>query len=108
MAEPTVVDIPHSLGREVARQLLRDNIGDMGRHIPGGVADLQTSWPTSDRMIIEIVAMNQRVTATVDIEDTLVRATFVLPGMLGMLSGLIATAVRREGGKLLLPSPDKA
>ena len=107
MAEPTVVDIPHSLGREVARQRLRDNIGDMGRHIPGGVVDLQTSWPTPDRVVIEIAAMNQRVTATLDIEDTLVRATFVLPGMLGMMSGLIAAAVRREGGQLLLPR-DKA
>lgn len=103
MAEPTVVDIPHSLGRDVARQRLRDNIGDMGRHIPGGVADLQTHWPTPDRMVLEIAAMGQRITATLDIEETLVRATFTLPGLLGMMGGLIAAAVRREGGKLLLP-----
>ncbi len=103
MAEPTVVDIPHSLGRDAARQRLRDNVGDMGRHIPGGVADLQTRWPTPDRMVLEIAAMGQRITATLDIEDTLVRATFTLPGLLGMMSGLIAAAVRREGGQLLLP-----
>lgn len=103
MAEPTIVEIPHSLGREVARQRLRDNIGDMAKHIPGGIADMQTSWPTPDRLVIDLLATGQRVTATLDIEDRLVRASFVLPGMLGMLSGLIAAAVKREGGQLLLP-----
>ena len=103
MADPTIVEIPHSLGREVARQRLRDNIGDMAKHIPGGIADMQTSWPTPDRLVIELLATGQRVTATLDIEDRLVRASFVLPGMLGMLGGLIAAAVKREGGQLLLP-----
>lgn len=105
MATPTIVDIPHSLGREVAKQRLRDNIGDLGRHIPGGIGGLQTSWPSPDRMVVELAAMGQRVTATLDIDDAVVRATFVLPGMLSFMAGAIASAVRREGGQLLLPKP---
>ncbi|MFZ4689087.1 MAG: polyhydroxyalkanoic acid system family protein [Polymorphobacter sp.] len=102
----TTVDIPHNLGREVARQRLRDNVGDIGRHIPGGVADLQTTWRDADTMFIELAAMGQRVSVTLDIEDRLVRASFVLPGMLGFMAGAIAAAVKREGSKLLLPGPD--
>ena len=103
MTTPTVVDIPHNLGREAAKQRLRDNIGDLGRHIPGGIGELQTRWPGPDRMVIELAAKGQRVTATLDIEDTVVRATFVLPGMLSFMAGAIASAVRREGSQLLLP-----
>jgi hypothetical protein len=103
MAVPTVVDIPHSLGREVARQRLRDNIGSLGRHIPGGLAAMETSWPSPDRMALTVTAMGQQITATLDVEDRLVRASFVLPGMLGMMGGLIAAAVEREGSRLLLP-----
>ena len=103
MAVPTVVEIPHRLGRETARQRLRDNIGDIGRHIPGGVAALETDWPTPDRLTVTITAMGQQVTATLDVEDALVRASFVLPGLLGMMGGVISAALRREGARLLLP-----
>ncbi len=103
MGTPTVVDIPHNLGREVARQRLRDNIASMGRHVPGGIAAVETSWPSPDRMALTVIAMGQQITATLDIEDRLVRASFILPGMLGMMGGMIAAAVEREGSRLLLP-----
>ena len=103
MANPTIVDIPHSLGRDEARRRLNDNIGDLARHIPGGIGEIQTRWSGADRMTIELTAIGQRVTATLDIEDALVRVSFVLPGLLGVMGGAIAAAVRREGGQLLLP-----
>ncbi len=105
MANPTIVDIPHRLGRDVARQRLQAGVGDLGKHIPGGVADLQSSWPQPDRMIIDVVAMGQRLTATLDVEDQVVRVSFVLPGMLSFLAGTIEAAVRRKGDQLLLEKP---
>ncbi len=102
----TTVDIPHSLGRAAAKARLQANIGQLAAHVPGGVAAVQTRWPGPDRMVIELAALGQVVTATLDIEDRLVRASFDLPGMLGFMAGAIAAAVRREGEKLLLPSPD--
>lgn len=103
MAAPTIVDIPHTLGREGAKARLRANVGNLGDHIPGGVAALESSWPSADRMVIELVAMGQRLTVTLDVEDTLVQATFTLPGMLGFMANAIAGAVRKKGGQLLLP-----
>lgn len=99
----TVVDIPHDLGREVARQRLRDNVGDIGRHIPGGIAELATNWPTPDQLVIGLTAMGQRLSATIDIEDDVVHISFVLPGMLSFMAGAITAAVRHKGGQLLLP-----
>ncbi|PZN94712.1 MAG: hypothetical protein DCF31_08695 [Alphaproteobacteria bacterium] len=99
----TTVDIPHNLGRDVARRRLRDNVGDLGRHIPGGVASLETRWPMEDQLVIDLTAMGQSVGATIDIEDSVVRVSFVLPGMLSFMGGAIAAAVRREGSQLLLP-----
>ena len=102
MAKPTIVDIPHQLGREAAKQRLRAEVGSLAGYIPGGVADVQSSWPTADRMIIEIMALGQRVTATLDVEERNVRATFVLPALLSFMAGAIEAAVRRKGGQLLI------
>lgn len=105
-ATPTSVDIPHSLGREVAKARLRANVGNLGSHIPGGVAALQSSWPSADQMVIDLVAMGQRLTVTLDVGDTVVRARFLLPEMLGFMADAIAAGVRRQGSQLLLPGTD--
>lgn len=106
MSTPTVVDIPHSLGREAAKARLAGNIGSFGRHIPGGIADLQTTWPAPDRMLVVLRAMGQNLSITLDIGDTVVRASFMLPGVLGFAADTISAAVRREGSQLLLPGKE--
>lgn len=105
MRNSTIVDIPHKLGREAAKARLAAGMGSLGDHIPGGVAEVITTWPSADRMDLAVVAMGQRLTATLDVTDTLVRVSFTLPGMLGFMAGTIAAAVRREGDKMLLPKP---
>ncbi len=107
MSQPTVVTIPHSLGREGAKQRLKAKAGDLPRHIPGGVAEFSTSWPSEDRMALEIVAMMQRLSATLDVQDKAVVVTMNLPPLLGMMSGLIASAVKEQGAKLLLDDGSK-
>lgn len=102
MAKPTTVDIPHNLGRAAARERLAARVGDLPEHIPGGVAEVRSSWPAADRMQIEVMALGQSVIATIDVEDRLVRATFTLPGMLSFMTGAIEAAVRKKGGQLLL------
>ena len=103
MAAPTIVDIPHNLGRAAAKARLDAHIGNLGQHIPGGIAELVSSWPSPDRMAVELLAMGQRLSITLDVGDTAVRATFMLPGMLGFMADAISAAVRREGSRLLLP-----
>jgi hypothetical protein len=102
MATPTIVDIPHNLGREAAKARLRDNIGNLGSHIPGGIAALDATWPGPDQMLVTLEAMGQRLSATLDIDDTRVRVSFLLPGMLSFMADAISAAVRREGSRLLI------
>ena len=102
MAEPTVVEIPHQLGREEVRRRMSSRVGDLAKRIPGGMAEVNSSWASADRMLLNVVAMGQKVAATVDVEERLVRVSVVLPLMLSFMAGPIAAIVRKSGEDMLL------
>ncbi|HEX8445856.1 MAG TPA: polyhydroxyalkanoic acid system family protein [Sphingomonas sp.] len=102
MAQPTIIDLPHSLGREEARRRIRSRIGELPAHIPGGVATVQSRWDGEDRMTMQVAAMGQEVTATLDIQDAVVRVSLILPAMLSFFTGAITAGVKAKGADLLL------
>jgi len=95
------VTLPHSLGREEVRRRLKSRIGELGNHIPGGVAQVDTSWSSEDRMNLNVGAMGQQVAATIDLEDDKVILDIALPCMLSFLEPAIKGAVENAGRKLL-------
>lgn len=99
MNQPIAVDLPHSLGREEARRRIASNIGSLKDHIPGG-AEVHSQW-TGDRLDLRIGAMGQQIEGSLDVQDTKVHVRLALPGMLGMFGGLIAGALKSQGGMLL-------
>ena len=99
MNQPIDVDLPHSLGREEARRRIASNIGSLESHIPGG-AQVTSQW-TGDRLDLKIAAMGQMIEGMLDVQDTKVHVRLALPGMLGMFGGLIAGALKTQGGMLL-------
>ncbi len=101
MTEPLTIDVPHKLGRAGARERLRSRAGELASHIPGGVADVRTSWPGEDEMTMDIAAMGQTISARLEVQDTLVRVHLILPPMLAFFSGMIGAAVRESGTKML-------
>ncbi|MET0269093.1 MAG: polyhydroxyalkanoic acid system family protein [Sphingomonas sp.] len=102
MANPTIIDIPHTLGREEARRRMKARIGELPGYMPGGVAEVASSWPTEDRMALEVKALGQAVSATAQVADDHIRVALVLPPMLGMFADRIGDAIARKGGALLL------
>lgn len=98
------VAIPHALGKDTARERLRTRGHLIGEHIPGGVADVTTAWPSEDRMTMAVTAMGQTLNAHVDIEDRQVVFVVDLPPALGFIQPIIEGAIRSQGEKLLLPS----
>ena len=99
------VAIPHALGKDEARTRLRTRGHLIGDHIPGGVADVTTSWPSEDRMTMAVTAMGQTLNAHVDIEDRQVVFVVDLPPALGFIQPIIEGAIRSQGEKMLaLPS----
>jgi len=101
MGVPTVIDVPHKLGRAGARERLRSRIGELGGHMPGGVGKVSHSWPGENEMALEISAMGQTIPARLEILEAAVRVHVELPPMLAYFSGMIGAAVRDQGTKLL-------
>jgi len=107
MSKPLNVSIPHKLGREEAKRRLKNRIGELSGHIPGGAADVRTNWPTEDRMNLDVEAMGQTVSTVLDVEENAIRLQMQLPAMLGFMSGAIEKAIRKKGGEILLEDKSK-
>jgi putative polyhydroxyalkanoate system protein len=99
MSQPIEVDLPHQLGKDEARRRIANNVHKLEQHVPGG-AQVQSNW-SGDRLNLDVAAMGQSVTATIDVMETKVRLKVVLPPMLGMFSGLIQGALQTKGSVLL-------
>ena len=99
MTQPIEVDLPHKLGKDEARRRIANNVHKLETHIPGG-AQVQSGW-VGDQLNLDVAAMGQSVTATIDVMDTKVRLKVLLPPMLGMFGGLIQAALQSKGGALL-------
>ena len=97
------VAIPHNLGREETRRRLRANSHKMGDGFPAGMAKVETSWPSDDRMALAIQAMGQAVVGHIDIEDTQVVLNVDLPPSLAFIEPLVAGAIKQSGQKMLAP-----
>jgi len=102
MAEPTVIDIRHSLGRDEARRRIAARAGDLPRHVPGGMATITSSWPTPDRMAMTVSAMGQDIPCTLDVGEDVIRVSILLSGMLAMMAAPITAIVRSRAADLLL------
>src|SRR3569833_2056763 len=99
MSQPIEVDLPHNLGKAEARRRIANNIHRLQEHIPGG-ATVQSGW-TGDQLNLNVQALGEAVQSTIDVEENKVRVRVLLPGMLGMFSGLIQGALQKKGCVLL-------
>lgn len=99
--DATRIDLPHTLGREAARERIGARIGELGDHLPG-FAEVRSRWTGEYRMEIDIAMLGQHVAATLDVEERVVRVALTLPPMLAMMRGVIESAVRATGGRLLI------
>ncbi|MGK2910279.1 MAG: polyhydroxyalkanoic acid system family protein [Sphingobium sp.] len=101
MSEPLLVRIPHSLGSEEARRRMVASVDKLASYIPGGTAKVEHGWPSPNRMGLDITAMGQSISSTIDVEDTSLVVSVILPGLLALMAKPISEAIARGGGKLL-------
>lgn len=92
--------IPHKLDREEARRRIKGSAHEIVDFLPDR-ADVQTSWPSENRMALNVSAMGQSITGDIDIEDGQVVFTINLPGMLSFVEPMIQKAISAKGRKLL-------
>jgi hypothetical protein len=106
MAKPTVIDIPHSLGREEARRRIASGLSGIESRLPAG-GSMKSAWSGEDRLDLTASVMGQTIPAKVDIGDSAVTVSVTLPMMLSMMAAP-ATALIRKSGERLLASPAPA
>lgn len=99
MSQPIDVDLPHSLGKDEARRRIANNVHKLEEHLPGG-AKVSSGW-NGDQLQLNIAAMGESVNATIDVMDAKVHLKVLLPGMLGMFSGIVQAALQKKGSVLL-------
>jgi hypothetical protein len=99
MSQPIEIDLPHKLGKDAARARIEGGFGKLASHIPGGNVT-QHRW-TGDRLDFTVEGMGQRVAVTLDVADTNVHATFVLPALLAMFAEPLRQKLQKDGTKLL-------
>lgn len=97
------VAIPHDLDKAEVRRRLKASGHEIGGNIPGGMADVTTSWPSEDRMKLSVAAMGQTLDGHVDIEDGQLVFEIALPPALSFIEPMVAGAIRKGGQKLLAP-----
>lgn len=99
MTQPIDVDLPHSLGKDEARRRIANNVHKLEQHIPGG-AKVQSGW-AGDQINLQVAAMGETVSATIDVMESTVHLKVLLPGMLGMFAGIVQGALEKKGHVLL-------
>lgn len=103
MNEPLRIPVPHSLGKEEARRRIGARLPELQSHMPGGIADIRSSWIDEDNLSLMIGAMGQTVDCRIEVEDSRVVVNVALPPMLSFFGGAISSAVRDGAGRLLGP-----
>ena len=99
MDKPVVIDLPHKLGVEEAKNRMQRGVGKLGNHIPGG-AQVDSRWE-GDRMHLRVRAMGQAINGTIDVMESKVRLELMLPAFLAMFAGKIEGLLRGKAAEVL-------
>ena len=99
MSAPISVDLPHRLGAEEAKRRIASNIGGLTSHLPAG-AQVRSQW-NGDTMRLGVGVMGQELDASIDVRESLVRVTVLLPPALAFFGKAIEAGLRRSAPELL-------
>jgi hypothetical protein len=99
MTSPMTIDLPHSLGAAEAKRRIQNGIGRLKDHFPAG-ARIESGW-RGETMDLSVAAMGQEVSATIEVQEKLVRLEVRLPGVLSFFGKQVEALIRREGAELL-------
>ncbi|WP_109809636.1 polyhydroxyalkanoic acid system family protein [Sphingosinithalassobacter portus] len=99
MPDPITLDIPHKLGRAVARERIAGGIGKLADTIPGGTVE-EHHWE-GDTLMFTVSAMGQRIASKLEVGEAKIHATIDLPPFLALFAEKIRAKLNREAPKLL-------
>ena len=95
------VEIPHNLDKATTRARLRANSHKIADQFPGGLAQVETTWPNEDTMAMHVLAMGQELHGEVQLEDGKIVFNVILPPALSFIEPIVSGAIRQGGQKLI-------
>ena len=102
MGRPVTVTISHELGKDEARQRLREGFGRLKSEMTGGMMfKFKEEWPTEDRLVFNAKGLGQNISGVIDIFPAHVRIEVVLPGLLASVAEIITGKLEKQGQILL-------
>ena len=87
------VGLPHKLGAEEAKRRIAANLGGLAGHLPAN-ARVSSAWQ-GDRLSLDVGVLGQSIEAAIDVRETLVRITVLLPPALAFFGQAIELASGR-------------
>jgi hypothetical protein len=99
MSGPISVDLPHQLGAAEAKRRIGANIGSLTSHLPAG-AQVRSAWE-GDKLKLDIAVLGQDLAAELDVRESLIRVSVLLPPALAFFGKAIEAALRRSAPELL-------
>lgn len=100
-AQPFVVTISHSLGRQEATRRIQDGLGEVTRVLAANKVVLADNRWSGDKGEFTVRALGQSVTALVEVMDDIVRIEARLPWMLAAFAERARGAIQSGGTRLL-------
>ena len=95
------VAVPHNLPKDEVHRRMKASTHQIADHIPGGIAQVDTSWANDTCMNIAVTAMGQQLRGTVTIEDRELVIDMDLPLALSFVEPIVAGAIRTQSAKML-------
>lgn len=100
MAKPVVVDIPHNLTRQEAKQRIENGFGRIREQIAGKTLAFEERWE-GERLLFDAAAFGQSVSGRIDILEHSVRMEVDLPWILASIAEKLQGKLKKEGTLLL-------
>ena len=100
MPKPVVVDIPHELGKDGARQRLQNGFGKIREQFGFSGLAFEERWE-GDRLHFSASGLGQSVVGRVDVMEKSARIELDLPWALAVLAEKLQSRIRRAGTLLL-------
>ena len=99
MAEPLIVSIPHSLGKEEAMRRLKSGMGRVMDGVPLVNVDEQ-AW-IGNEMTFKVRALGQVASGTIDVGDDTIRVAVSLPLLLRQFAARVQGSITQGTRRLL-------
>ena len=100
MPRPVVVDIPHELGKDGARQRLQNGFGKIREQFGFTGLAFEERWE-GDLLHFSASGLGQKVVGRVDVMEKSARIEIDLPWALGVLAEKLQSRIKSAGTLLL-------